>query len=177
MLFLLLVFPPEFFTLFPFPFASEREFSHPPQMTHPPIPTSPHFTAPSLGYPPSLGHQVSIGLGSSSPIEARQSSSLLHICQGPWASPCMFFGCSHGSRLVGTVGFPMVVAITFSSFNPSSNSSIGVSNLSPMVGCNSLHLCQSASRRASQRTAMLGPCLKAQYSISNSVRVCSPPME
>lgn len=122
--------------------------------------SSPQSSSP---YFPSLGHQVSIGLGSSSPIEARQSSSLLHICQGPWASPCMFFGCSHGSRLVGTVGFPMVVAITFSSFNPSSNSSIGVSNLSPMVGCNSLHLCQSASRRASQRTAMLGPCLKIGY--------------
>ena len=68
------------------------------------------------------------------------------------------------------------VAITFSSFNPSPNFSIRVPDLSPVVGCESLHLSQSASVRASQRTAMLGSCLQIWHSISNSVRNWCPPM-
>jgi hypothetical protein len=66
------------------------------------------------------------------------------------------------------------VAIPFSSFSLSLKSSIGIPDFSPMVGCKYLHLSQSAAGRASQRTAMLGSCLQAQHSISNSVRVLMP---
>ena len=71
-----------------------------------------------------------------------------------------------GSGLVDTVVLPMF-AIPFSSFNPSPNSSIVVPDLSPMIGCKYQHL----TRAASQRTAMLGSCLKAHHGISNNVRV------
>ena len=40
-----------------------------------------------------------------------------------------------------------------------------------MLGCNYLHVSQSAASRAFQRTAMQGSCLQSQHSISNSVRV------
>ena len=48
---------------------------------------------------------------------------------------------------------------------------MGILNLSPIVGCKYVHLTQSDGDIASQRTAMLGCCLQAQYSISNSVKV------
>ena len=104
------------------------------------------------------------------------------MCWGPQASLCMLFGwfsvsrSSEGSELVDIVVLPMGVAIPFSSFNPTPNSFIVVLDLSPMVGCKYLHLSQSVAGRASQRTAMLGSCLQAQYSISNSVRVWCPLM-
>jgi hypothetical protein len=93
-----------------------------------------------LCIPLTLGHQVSTGLGKFSPIEARQGSSLLHMCRGPWTSPCMLFG-----WWLGLWELPRVqvswhfwlsywVAIPFSSFSPSPNSSIGVPNLHPMLG-------------------------------------------
>ncbi|WP_330949998.1 hypothetical protein, partial [Streptococcus anginosus] len=41
---------------------------------------------------------------------------------------------------------------------------------SSMVGCKYLHLSQSATGRATQRTAMLGSCLLAQHATSNSVQ-------
>ena len=69
------------------------------------------------------------------------------------------------------------VAIPFSSFNPSPNSSIGVPDLSPMVSCKYLHLAQSAAGRASQRRAMLGSCLQAQHGISNSIKVDAWPWD
>jgi hypothetical protein len=39
-----------------------------------------------------------------------------------------------------------------------------------MLGCEYLHLSLSTAGRASQRTAVLNSCLKAQHSVSNSVR-------
>ena len=52
---------------------------------------------------------------------------------------------SQGSRLVYTVDLPVGVPIPFRSFNPSSNSSIRVSELHPRFGCGNLHLFQSAA--------------------------------
>jgi hypothetical protein len=40
-----------------------------------------------------------------------------------------------------------------------------------MASCRYLYLSQSAADRASQRTAILGSCLQAQHSITNSARV------
>ena len=104
------------------------------------------------------------------------------------ASLCYIRSWSHGSlsvdSLVGSLvprsseGYSYLiccssygVAIPFSSFNPSPNSSIDLSGLSPMVGCKYLHLSQSVVVRTSQRTAMLHSCLQAQHDICNSVRV------
>ena len=63
------------------------------------------------------------------------------------------------------------MASPLSSFSRSPTFSVGSPNLNLMVGCKSLHLSRSDAGRASQRTAMLGSCLKAQYGISNSVKV------
>ena len=59
------------------------------------------------------------------------------------------------------------VAKPFSSFSPSSKSSIGVPVLSPMVGCKLPHLYWSESGVASQETAIQ----QALLGISNSVWV------
>jgi hypothetical protein len=139
---------PEFITLSHLPYASERVL--------PP------------GHTPFLEHQVSIGLDTSSPTEARQGSPVLHMCRGPWTSPWMLFGWwlrfwkLPGVCINWHIWPSYGVAIPFSSFNPSSNSSIWVPDLSPTPDCVYLHLAQSAVARASQRTAMLGSCLQAQ---------------
>jgi hypothetical protein len=54
--------------------------------------------------------------------------------------------------------------------------SIGVPDLSPMLGCECLYLYESAAGRASQRTAILGSYLQEQRGISNSVRIRCLPM-
>ena len=46
------------------------------------------------------------------------------------------------------------VALLFSVFTPSANSTIGVLDFSPMVGYKYLHLSQSVAGKASQRTVM-----------------------
>jgi hypothetical protein len=123
-----------------------------------------------------LRHQFSTGLGTSSPT-ARKGSSLLHMCWRPRTSPCMLF--SWWLRLWELWGVQVGwyccssyrVTISFSSFNPSSTSSIGVFDFSSMVGCKYLYLPQSAASRASYRTALLGSCLQAQHGINKSVRV------
>ena len=132
---------------------------------------------------PFSGHQVSTGLGASSPTEAKQGSPL----PGgggwgvAWTSLCMLFGWwinlwdLPGIQVSWHCWSSYGVAIPFSSFNPSPNSSIGVPSLSPMVGCKHLHLSQSAAGRASQRTAMLGSCLQAEHSIV-TVRIWWLPM-
>jgi hypothetical protein len=55
------------------------------------------------------------------------------------------------------------------SFSPSSNSSAGT--LSPKVGCEHLPLYLSGSRRASQETAISGPCQQSLPGIHNSIQV------
>jgi hypothetical protein len=57
----------------------------------PSIPFTSERVLPPLKFP-YQGQQVCKGLVASSPIEARQGSPLLHMCQEPWISPCMFFG-------------------------------------------------------------------------------------
>jgi hypothetical protein len=55
--------------------------------------------------------------------------------------------------------FFLWVANSFSSLSSFSNSFIGVSVLSPMVGCKHLHLYLPGSSRASQERAISGLCL------------------
>ena len=101
---------------------------------HPPSPSPLRVSScspfPSPKHPSSLEHQVSMGLGVSSPSEAKQGSPLLHMCQGPRTSLCMLFGCwlslweLPGVQVSWYCWSSYGVAIPFSSFNPSPNSSI-----------------------------------------------------
>jgi len=97
-----------------------------------PIPFSSERVA--LGHNPSLRHQISTGLGTSFPTEARHGSSLLCICQEPQTTQCMFLGwrlslCElPGVQISWQCWFSYNrVAILFSSFSPSLNSSIALS--------------------------------------------------
>ena len=109
-----------------------------------------HLTL-SLFYFPLLGHQVSTELGISSPTEAITGSPLLHICQWAWTSPCMPFGWwldiweLPGFRVSWYCWSSYGFAILFNSLYPSPNSSIRVTDISPMLGCKYLHLSQSAA--------------------------------
>jgi hypothetical protein len=74
--------------------------------------------------------------------------------------------------LVDIVILPIgLVANPFSSFSPFSNSSIGDSVFSPMVGCEHPPLYLSGSGRASQETAISGSCQHALLGIHSSVWV------
>jgi hypothetical protein len=161
--------------------------THPPRVLYPiapPLsfermllpPTHPHLT---FSHSPSLGHQVSTGLGPSFLTEARQGSPLVYMLGHKGyrrAYVCslvagLVSGSSHGFGLVDTVGLLMGLP-SLQLIHPSPNTSIGSHpDLSPMVGCKYLHMPQSASGRASQRTTMLGSCLQAQHCNRNSVRV------
>lgn len=112
-------------------------------------------------YPRPRGHHVCTRLGSSSSTEARTGSLLLYMFQGPQTSPCMLI-----SWWLSLWLFPQVwvswhcwssymVAILFSCFNPSPNSSIQVCELSLVLRCEYPHPSQSAAGRTSQRTTML----------------------
>jgi hypothetical protein len=101
--------------------------------------------------PPSLEPQVSPRLGVSSPTKARPDIPLRYMCWGPRISACML-----PSWWLSFWQLPEVwvswdcwssygVALPFSFFNPSPNSTIGVPDFSPMVGCKHLHLSQSAA--------------------------------
>jgi hypothetical protein len=109
---------------------------------------------------PSLGHQVATGLGTPFSTEVIKGSPLLYMCQGPWTTPYMLFGWWFsfwkfwGSKLIDIVILPMGLPSQLAPSIP--NFSLGVSDLSPMVGYKYLYLSQSAAGRTSQRTAMLG---------------------
>jgi hypothetical protein len=132
-----------------------------------PYPTPPHLTPPYPARPPhSLGHQVPWGLGTSSLTEARPGSPLVTMCQGPHISWCMLPGWwrrvserSWGSRLVEIAGIPMGSPSLLNFFQLFPNSTIGVPDFSPLVGCEYLHLSWSVSCWASWRAAMLGSCV------------------
>jgi hypothetical protein len=89
---------------------------------------------------------VPIGLGTFSPTEARQGCPLLPMCWGPRTSPCMLFGCWLSLCELPEVQVSWYcwssygVATPFSSFSPSSNSSIGGLDFSSVVGCKYLHM-------------------------------------
>ena len=107
-----------------------------------------------------IGHQVSTGLGHPLPLRP-DKTGLCYICAwGPVTSPRggSVSGSCEKSRLVDIVVLSMGFPSPSVFFNPSLNPSTGVPDLSPMVGCNYLHLSQSAAGRASQRTGMLGSC-------------------
>ena len=95
----------------------------------------------------------------------------------PQTSPCMLFGWwlglweLPGIRVSWDCWSSYGVTISFSSFSPSPNSFLGVSNLSPMHGCQYLCLSQSAAGRASQRTAMLDNSYKGKHLIGTGFRV------
>ena len=87
------------------------------------------------------------------------------IALGPGPVCCLVGGSVSGSsqrsKLVETTGLPIgspssasILLLFF--FYPSPNPTTVVPDYSPMVGCNYLHLSQSAAGLASQRTAMLG---------------------
>lgn len=102
-------------------------------------------------------------------------SPQLCMCWEPQTSQCMLFvgGLVPGVQVSWPCWSSCGIAIPFSSFSLSPNSSIGIPNPNPIVGCGYLHLSQSASGRASQRTAMLSSCLQAHrcFSFSNG---CQP---
>ena len=104
------------------------------------------------------------------------------VCWVLRTSLCMLFGwwfclCElPGVQVRWHYGAFYGITTCFTSFSPSSNSSIGVLDLCPMVGCKCLHMSQSAAGRYSQRTVMLGSCLKVQHSISQRIRVWCPSM-
>ena len=132
----------------------------------------------------SWGHQVCTGLGESSPLMP-DKVDICYLCTRGHglANVCSLAGelvseSSQGSKLVDTVGLPMVLPSLFlgCSFNPSLNSSTGFPNFSQMFGCKYLHLSQSGDGRVNQRIAMLGSWLQAQDSISNSVNFWYPPL-
>ena len=62
---------PQFFTPYPLLFISERVIPYPPHLPHLPSP----------------GHQVSTGLGTSSPIQAKQGNPLLQYVLGATDKP------------------------------------------------------------------------------------------
>jgi hypothetical protein len=123
------------------------------------------------------GRHVSIGLRASSPTEAIQGSPLLHRCSGPWTSPCLLldFWLSLGEHWRVQVSWHCCssyrVTIPFSLFSPSSSSSILVPNFNPMGSWKYLRVSQSVADRTSQRKALPGSFLDAQYGLSNSVRI------
>jgi hypothetical protein len=90
---------------------------------------------------------------------------------GWWFSPWELWG---GGGLVGWYCWSSYgVAIPFSSFSPSPNSSNGVPAFRLIVGCKHPHLYWSVSVRASQGTAILGSCQQVLLGIHNSVWVWS----
>ena len=92
-------------------------------------------------HPPPWGIKSLTGLDTSSPTDARQGSPLLYMLFGWWLSLWELSGVQVSWHCWSSY----VVAIPFSSFNPSPNSSIGICKLSPMLGGGYLHLVQLAA--------------------------------
>jgi hypothetical protein len=144
--------------------------------------TPPHLPPRPVLY---LGFLVSIGLGTFSPNEAIQGNLLLYIVLGQLTNQktCMVFVWwfipwdLHSVLVRSYCWSSFRVAIPFSCFCPSPNSSIGVPILCPVIGCEYLYQFQSAAGRAYQRTTMLGSCLKAQHNISNRGRIIAHPWD
>jgi hypothetical protein len=98
-----------------------------PLLTNPPTPASLSWHCPTLGY------QAFTGPRASPPIDVPQGHPLLHMQLEPWVPPCVLLGAL--GDLVGWYCHSSYgVANPFSSFSPSSNSSIGDPALSAIVG-------------------------------------------
>ena len=123
-----------------------------------------------------LGHRAFTGSRTSIPITVWQGYALLHMQLEPWVPACV--------QWVGGLG-PVISGVLvgsycsssygggnpFSSFHPSSSSSIGDPVLSLMVGWQHPHKYFSGTGRASQVTAIPGSRQQAVVGIHNSVCV------
>lgn len=131
----------------------------PPIFTSSP-PSSTLKGCPTPGFPSTLEFQVSTGLCASSPIEDRQCSSLLYMCQGPYSThpPICFlvrgtiFQSSQHSRLVDTVVLPMGLPSPSVNFKHFPNSFIVDLYRNPLLDCQYLYYFQC---RAFQRIGWL----------------------
>ena len=122
------------------------------------LPMSPKGCLPATttllsGLPHSLG---SGALDSSlpTPTEARPGRPLLYKCQGSHISWCMLLGwwlsVCEISRIWVSWDFWLSYRVTLLSFfQPFPNSTSGLPNFSPLIGCKYLHLSQSAACWAS----------------------------
>ena len=112
-----------------------------------PIPSPLHLWE-DAAHIPSPWDISSTELGASSSTEAGRGSPPLRMCGGPPTSPHTLFGWwislweLPGVQVSWHCWSSYGVAIPFSSFNPSPNSSIGVPDLSPVLACEYLHLSQ-----------------------------------
>jgi hypothetical protein len=109
-------------------------------------------TPPSLPWHSStLGHRAFIGPRASLPIDAQQGHPLLHMQLEPWVPPCVLFGLLFDPSELREILADIVVfhIVLQSPSVPLSNSFIGDSILSPIVGYEHLHLCFSVSVRTS----------------------------
>jgi len=152
-----------------------------------PILKSPYEDALSPTHPSHLTALAFSYTGESNLHRTKSLSS--HCCQrrpssptyavGARVPPCVLFGWRFSSwelwsgRVwwVDIVALPMGLQIPFSSFIPFSNSSIGDSLLSPLVGCEHTPLYLSCSVRACQEIAISGSCQHAFLGICNTVWV------
>jgi hypothetical protein len=119
----------------------------------PHVPTHSHLTALASPYTGASSLHRTKGLPSHC-CQIRQLL-LLQMQLEPWVPPCVLFGdlVPGSSEESGwlILFFFLLVAILFSSFNLSPNSFTGVPVLSPMVGCEHLHLYWSGSGRPLRR--------------------------
>ena len=130
-----------------------------------PLLTNTPTPAPLSWHSPKLTHRVFTGPRASAPIDARQCHALLHTQLEPWVFPFVLFGWQFSPWKIGGGDLEACccfssyeVANPFSSFSPFLKSSVVVSMLSTMVGCEHLPLYLSGSNRASQVTAISGSC-------------------
>jgi hypothetical protein len=80
-------------------------------------------------------------------------------------------GGSEESRLVDTVVLPMVLQSPWVPSVLLLTPPYWPPDLNLIVGCKYLHLSHTVADRASQRKAMPGSCLHAQFGLSNSIRM------
>ena len=107
--------------------------------------------SPLLTKPPhSLGTQVCWGLVALSHTEARPSNPLLYMCWEPLTSSFMLSGWCLSVWEISWVQVSWncwssyMVALLLRSFQPFPNSTTGITDFSPVIGCEYLHLPESA---------------------------------
>ena len=159
--------------LVPHPWVFHPNLSHIWEGTPPPIhPPSPHPTSILLPwgikFPQDKAHPLPLRTYKAVLCcTCAQSHRPAHVLSLIFGLIWEFRGFLVSCHCCSSYGF----AILLSSFSPCSKYSIRFPELSPIVSYKYLHLSQAAALRTSQRTAMPGSCLQAQYGISNSVRV------
>jgi len=181
-LFYLFYFLNRIFYLFTFQMLLPFQVS--PLQTPYPIPPNP-ASMKLLPYPPTHSCLTALAFlytGASSFHRTKDFSShwcqirpiFCYICSWSHGSAHVFSldgGLVPGSSLVGWYCCSYEIASPFSSFSPPSNSSIGVSVVSTMVGLKHLYLYWSGSGRAFQKTVISGSCQHTLLGMRNSVWV------